>query len=190
MGEKPFPYKSSLIKGTGELLLPGPIFEVSSLPTSMSSKDSFQPLHFIWSSEPRAQQLDMKVPTVGREGCLCLHVCSIPVCDSHWGIPETGHRGPWLSFYTEKPYHLAQCCRATCWCPVSARYITLDAFYLTLRGWEGSSRRFVCVCLSKNVMLSEFDWLKHTDSRGQNHCRAHIRCWLNRLFTTCWVHFQ
>lgn len=131
------------------------ILKVSSLLIQAPPKTPFNlSLYIIWSSEPRAQQLSIKVPTPGREGCLSLLVCSIPVCDNHWGIPETGRRGPWLSLYTEKLYHLAQCCRATRWCPVSARYITLDPFHLIPWRWEGSSRRCVIVYAYMSLCLS------------------------------------
>lgn len=58
-------------KAVGLLLLPILILKVTSLLISSTSKDSFQSfaLYIIWSSEPGAQQLDIKVPTVEREGC-------------------------------------------------------------------------------------------------------------------------
>lgn len=158
---KVFFKKEKETQSTELLLLPTLILKVSSLLILNSSKDSFQSLsiYIIWSSEPRAQQLGIKVPTAGREGCLSLLACSIPVCDSHWGIPEAGHGAPWLSIYTEKSYHLALFCRATRWCPVSARYNTLDAFHPTLRGWEGSSRQCVlCWALGSGVGSTKKPW--------------------------------
>lgn len=85
-------------------------------------------------------------------GGLSLLVCPIPFCNSHQGIPETGHGAPWLSLYTEKPYHLAQCCRAICWCPVNACNITLEAFHLNLWRWDG---------VSINTNLTDFLESKH-----------------------------
>lgn len=68
------------------------LFQTTSILKSWSvPKDSFHSLHFILLSEPGAQQLHIKVPPVGGEGSVSLLICPVPVCDGHWGIPETGH---------------------------------------------------------------------------------------------------
>lgn len=51
------------------------ILKVSSLLISSSSKGSFQPLYFIWSSEPRAHQLTSKYNQWEGRGVCLSHPC-------------------------------------------------------------------------------------------------------------------
>lgn len=72
-----------------------PILKAPSVPSSTLPKDSFHSLHFIWLSEPGAQQLHIKVPPVGGEASVSLLICPVPVCNGHRGIPETDHGATW-----------------------------------------------------------------------------------------------
>lgn len=107
------------------------ILKVSSL---FISKTPFSPsFYIIWSSEPRVQQLDIKVPTASREGSQSLRFCSIFHCNGNQDGPQRREEGARLrgsfdsNFIQRNP--IMKHSTPKLHDPVSDCYGTLDALH-------------------------------------------------------------
>jgi len=121
---------------------------------SPSSQDSFQS-HSLFLSGHQSPELNSwhQSTDSGKGGVSASPHLSHPRLQRPQRDSWDGPRGPSPLTLHRETLSFGSALQRYRWCPLSARYITLDAFYLALLRWEGSSSQCVCVCVYLRVCI-------------------------------------